>query len=254
MRARAKQRSGGSGLVRLLALAAIASLGVWPVEAGVLTFGDKDCLNTNCYGANDPTAGATREGLAPGATSLATNSFGHTFPFSPQAGEFPGTDQIFVGSTQTGSHDGYSVSGPRVNGPQVLTLDYSSLVPAGQVVTSLTLGIAADDFQFPAFGQPFTATVNGAINTDLVTLLQSQDQSGPVVRLVTLGLNPAIDTAAHVLTVLINEGGDGGDGWAVDYVTVGVTTAAAGVPEPSTILLLGAAGIGLLGLSRRAKR
>ena len=35
-------------------------------------------------------------------------------------------------------------------------LDYSSLVPSGKPITSFTLGIAADDFQYPVFGQPFT--------------------------------------------------------------------------------------------------
>ena len=39
------------------------------------------------------------------------------------------------------------------------------------------------------------------------------------------------------------QGGDGGDGWAVDFLTVGVTT----TPEPSAILL---AGLGILGLLR----
>ncbi len=175
------------------------------------------------------------------------------FPFAPGVGEFPGTDQIFVGSTQTGFHDGYSGS-PRLNGPQVLTLDYSSLVGPGQVLTSLTLGIAADDFQFPVFGQPFTAKVNGVTSTALTSLLNGLSQSGPQVQFVTLGLDPSIDAGSHVLTISIDQGGDGGDGWAVDFLTVGVTTASPNVPEPSTILLVGAGGIGLLWASRRAKR
>jgi hypothetical protein len=230
-------------------------LGALPVEAALVTFGDQDCLNQSpsCYGANDPTSGATLEGLAPGASTLATSSFSHGFPFAPGVGEFPGTDQIFVGSTQTGFHDGYSVS-PRLNGPQVLTLDYSSLVGPGQVLTSLTLGIAADDFQFPVFGQPFTAKVNGVTSTALTSLLNGLSQSGPQVQFVTLGLDPSIDAGSHVLTISIDQGGDGGDGWAVDFLTVGVTTASPNVPEPSTILLLGAGGIGLLWASRRAKR
>ena len=74
---------------------------------------------------------------------------------------------IYVGLVQTGAHDGYSTFGGRLNGPDVITLDYSSLVPGGSTITSLTLGIAADDFQFPPFGQPFTATINGVVNTAL---------------------------------------------------------------------------------------
>src|SRR5262245_16543719 len=130
------------GLCAFLALNSTSAL------ASTITYGDMDCLGTSCYGANDPTAGATLPGLAPDAITLATNSFGHVFPFVPGAGEFAGTDQIYVGSTQTGAHDGYSVSAQRINGPQVLTLDYSSLIASGQTLATLTLGIAADDFQF----------------------------------------------------------------------------------------------------------
>src|SRR6185436_12287375 len=105
-----------------------------------------------CYGASNPTAGATLQGLAPDTITFASAAFGHGYPFTPGAGDLPGTDTVFVGSTQTGSHDGYSGSAGRVNGPQVITLDYSSLVGPGQSLGTLTLGVAADDFQFPDLG------------------------------------------------------------------------------------------------------
>jgi threonine dehydrogenase-like Zn-dependent dehydrogenase len=54
--------------------------------------------------------------------------------------------------------------------------------------------------------------------------------------------------------VSIDQGGDGGDGWAVDFLTVGVTTSAAGVPEPSMLLVVGAGLVGLLGARSRARR
>ena len=222
-------------MMRLIVLALLVSAAA---SAGVLTYGDMDCLGTGCYGASDPTAGATLQGLSAGVVTLATNSFGHGYPFSP-SGDFAGTDQIYVGSVQTGAHDGYSVSSQRINGPQIIVLNYSSLVPSGQTVTSLTLGIAADDFQFPAFGQPFTATLNGGAAAALTTQLQSLNLSGPQVQFFTIGLAPSLDTSAHTLTLKIDEGGDGGDGWAVDFLTVGVTTStAAGVPEPASFALL----------------
>jgi len=224
--------------------------GVGSAHASTITFGDKDCLNTGCYGASEPTSGATLQGLAPNVITLATNSFGHGFPFSP-SGDFAGTDQIYVGSTQSGAHDGYSVSAQRINGPQTLTLNYSSLLGPGDVLTSLTLGIAADDFQFPAFGQPYTATVNGATNAALTTELNALNLGGPQVRFFTIGLNPSIDPGSHILTLVINQGGDGGDGWAVDFLTVGVTTAAA-VPEPATLTLL-ALGLAGAAVRRRSK-
>ena len=166
----------------------------------------------------------------------------HGFPFAPSVGEYPGTDQIYIGSVQTASHDGYSNSSP-TQGPQVLSLDYSSLVPVGQSIATLTLGIAADDFQFPDYGQPFSALVNGSAAPVLTGVLNSVPQGGPVVQFFTIGISPAILTPTHVLTLSIDNGGDGGDGWAVDFLTVGVTT----TPEPSAILL---AGLGILGLLR----
>jgi hypothetical protein len=186
-------------------------------RADTMTYGDKDCLQQGCYGATDPVTGATLQGLAPDTITLATNSFGHAYPFTPDAGDFPGTDQIYVGHAQTGAHDGYSGSAPRIPGPQTLVLDYSSLLTGGSLST-LTLGIAADDFQFPVFGQPFTATVNGSVDAALTAELNALSQSGPVVQFFTIGLNPAIDTASHILTISIDEGGDGGDGWAVDFL------------------------------------
>jgi hypothetical protein len=210
-----------------------------PGSASVLFYGDTDCLGFGCYGVNDPTSGATLQGLAAGSVTDSTGTFAHTFPFVPGGGDFPGTDQIYVGSVQTGAHDGYSTSTQRISGPQILVLDYSSLVSAGQVVTSMTLGIAADDFQFPNFGQPFVATLNGGAAPGLTATLNALSQSGPVVHFFTIGLSTALDNPAHKLTLAIDQGGDGGDGWAVDFLTMGVTTSAAKtVPEPGSFALL----------------
>jgi hypothetical protein len=206
-----------------------------PGHAAVLEYGDENLLNTGTY-SSDPKAGATLQGLAPNTISDATNSFVHSFPFSPDVGDFTGTDQIYVGSNQTAVHDGYAESPQRIAGPQVVTMDYSSLVPTGQAVQTLTLGIAADDFQFPAFGDPFSATLNGVAATALTTKLNSLNENGPATHFFTIGIDPSILNASNQLVLRINSGGDGGDGWAIDYLTVGVTTSP--VPEPSAILLL----------------
>ena len=203
---------------------------------GVQTYGTEDALGTGAYGTDDPTAGATKIGLAPNVSSLATKSYAHTFPFTPSPGDFPGTDQIYVGSVQTASDDGYSSSPDRISGPDVITMDYSSLVPADSTIQTVTLGIAADNFEFPVFGQPFNITLNGASAPALTSLLESLDQSGPIVQYVTLGISPSTLGPSNVLTLSIDEGGNGGDGWAVDFTTVGVTTTA--VPEPATLSLV----------------
>jgi hypothetical protein len=217
-------------------------------QAGVITFGSENCLGTGCYGANDPTAGATLQGLAPNVVTDSSGFFGHLYPFSPSVGDFAGTDQIYVGSVQTAAHDGYSSSPQRINGPDVMTMNFSSLIGSGQSLATLTLGIAADDFQDSVFGQPFTATINGSVDTALTAELNSLNETGPVVHFFTIGLDPSLDTGSHILTLSINEGGDGGDGWAVDFLTVGVTTQTSAVPEPGSIWVL-AAGLVLMALT-----
>jgi hypothetical protein len=216
-----------------------------------LEYGDEDVLGTGSYGS-DPKAGATLEGSPAGTNTFATPITGHGFRSPLKSGEFGGTDQVYVGSVQTGASDGYSVSPQRVNGPQVLTLDYSSLVPAGNSVLTLTLGIAADDFQNQAFGQAFSALVNGLAAPALTAVLNGLDQTGPVVQFFTIGLNPSLDNPTHVLTLSIDQGGDGSDGWAVDYLTLGVTSQPSAVPEPASMLLL-AIGLAALGNSPHAR-
>jgi PEP-CTERM motif len=233
--------------VSMIALA--ASLPRIAHADGVLEYGDENVLNSGTTYPSDPKAGATLIGLAPGVVTASTLITPHSYPFTPEPGDFPGTDQIYVGSVQTGAHDGYSVATQRINGPDVLTLDYSSLVPPGQQVDSFTLGLALDDFQFPAFGQPFIGTVNGQPSADLTNLLDFPNQSGPLTQFFTVGLSPSLLLPSNVATIAIDEGGDGGDGYALDFLTVGVTTSP--IPEPASIGLL---TLGTLaGLARRRR-
>lgn len=246
----------GGVLCRWLAMAAMASSIVFPAGAAVQMYGDPDALGTGGSYPSDPTAGATLQGLAPGATTASSlGPIFHPFAGAPGIGDFAGTDQVYVGSNQTGFRDGYSTLAVRLAGPQVLTLDFSSLVPGGSVLTSLTLGIAADDFQAPSFGQPFVATLNGAAAPALTALLNSIDQGGPAVQFFTIGLDPSLDNGSHILTLAIDQGGDGGDGWAVDFLTIGVTTRVAGgnLPEPGGLALAGLA-LALVAVVLRLRR
>lgn len=228
------------------ALVAAASL-AWNAGAAVLQFGDQDLCNTGTY-SSDPTTGATLEGLTTGVVTYGADAVGHFFPFSPEVDDFSGTDQIFAGSNQTGFHDGYSSAQPTA-GPQVLTLDYSSLVGAGPSVATLTLGVAADDFQFPDYGQPYTATINGAPATALTEVLNALPLGGPSTRFFTIGIDPNVLAPNHVLTLSIDGGGDGGDGWAVDFLTVGVTL----VPEPATTSLVGLSAVAWMAALRQRR-
>jgi hypothetical protein len=239
----------------LNALLLVTFLSASPLSASVITFGTEDCLTTNCYGASDPTAGATLQGLSAGSMTSATTSFGHSFPFAPTPGDFSGTDQIYVGSNQTAQLDGYSGAAQRMAGPLVLTLDYSPEIPQGQQLDTLTLGLALDDFQPTALGQPFTVSIDGTLNTALTTFVNTLNETGPQVQFFTFGLNTALDNSNHVLTVSIDEGGNGGDGFAVDFATVGVTTSAASsVPEPGTAGLFAIAALAALAGRRLYQR
>ena len=196
---------------------------------GIITYGDMDVLGTGTYGAN-PTAPATIFGLQSGSVTFGGAEVNHSFPFSPETGDFAGTDQIFTSSNQTATGDGYSAFPDRIAGPQIITLDYSPLVADASLINTLTLGIAADDFQFPLFGQPFEATINGTLFQPLTDVLNGLDQTGPQVQFFTIGIDPNLLTSDRQLILSIDQNGDGRDGWAVDFLTVGVTA----VPEPSS--------------------
>ena len=200
------------------------------ISSNSVEYGDEDLCNTGTY-SSDPKAGATLIGLAPNVVTLATHSFGHSFPFAPTPTDYPGTDQIYVGQVQTANRDGYSSYGGRLHGPQTITLDYSGLVPAGQNILTLTLGIGADDFQFPAWGDPFTVMINGATNTALAAAINGLNQTGPYEQFLSIGIDPAALQNNHILTLNISEGGDGGDGWALIFLTIGVTTSSNAPPN-----------------------
>ena len=224
-------------------------------RADVMQFGDQNLLGTGTY-PSDPTAGATLQGLAPGAVTVATNSFHHAFPFAPAPGAYPGTDQMYTMGAHSSTHDGYSVSSGAVNGPQVLTMDYGSVLPAGQKVGTLTLGLAADDFQQPTLHEPFVAKVNGVVDAALSNQLNSLNLGSPSVQFFTVGIDPSVLAPTHVLTLDIERAGAASDGWAVDFATVGVTAGPQAVPEPTTlsVLALGIAGLGIRSIRRRRPR
>jgi hypothetical protein len=208
--------------------------------ASVIVYGDKDILGTGTYTV-DPTTNAVLSGSLPGVSSLGyygISGLSHGFPFSPSATDFPGTDQIFVGSNHTANRDGYASYATR--GPLIAHLDFSSIVPVGQRVTTLTLGIGFDDFQQPFFHQPFVLKINGVLDNALTNLANSFDQTGPRVSFATIGVDPTILGGNNDFVLSIDQAGDGGDGWAVDFFTLGVTSSGSAVPEPSSAAITAA--------------
>ena len=254
--------------VPILGLAALTALGLGaalPAQAQVMEYGNENQEGAGPYAAGfDPKAGATLSGLIAGQVTMGAQSSGHDefFPDAP-AGDFAGTDTIHVGSTFTTlAHDGYAgqylytaTPGHVVKGPDTFALDYSSLLPAGNTLQTLTLGIEADDFQHGKYDQPFMATLNGVESTEIESVLNSVVLTDPSSQFFTFGIDPALLNSSKVLNLSIDEGGDGGDGYAVDFLTVGVTSAP--IPEASTtisfglLLALGAGGMVLVARKRR---
>ncbi len=262
-------------LLGLLTLAALGLSAAHPAFAqvtsaasGFLEYGNENQEGAGPYSGGfnpvgfDPKAGATLSGLSAGQITSGTQSSGHSefFPDAP-AGDFAGTDTIHVGSGFTSqAHDGYAgqylypqaPGDPHVvKGPDTFSLNYASLVPAGQTLQTLTLGIELDDFQFAKFGDPYTATINGVESTELESVMNKVVLTDPSSQFYTFGIDPSLLGSSGILNLSIDEGGDGGDGYAVDFLTVGVTTsgAPAAVPEASTtvsfglLLMLGLGGI-----------
>lgn len=255
------------GLAALsLSAAHSASAQITSLAPGVLEYGSENQEGAGPYAAGfDPKAGAALSGLAPGQVTMGTQSSGHTefFP-DAAAGDFAGTDTIHVGSAFAGqAHDGYSYQylstpGHVVKGPDTFALNYASLLPAGQTAQSLTLGIEADDLQFGKYGQPFTAFINGVESSGFEKVLNTPVLTDPSSQFFSFGVDPALLSSSGILNLSIDEGGDGGDGYAVDFLTVGVTTNAgpAAVPEaPNTVSfgLLLAFGLGGVAVSRKRR-
>jgi len=95
---------------------------------------------------------------------------------------------------------------------------------------------------------------NGVANVGLTNTLESLNETGPVVQFFTIGIDPSTLAANNVLTLSINEGGDGGDGWAIDFLTVGVSTQSATIPEPSALIIWSLLIPLLVAASRRSVR
>jgi hypothetical protein len=81
--------------------------------------------------------------------------------------------------------------------------------------------------------------VNGVTNTALTAALNALNQTGPYEQFLTIGISPSVLLPGDVLTLSIDEGGTGGDGWAIDFLTIGITTS----PAPGILrVVLGPGG------------
>ena len=68
-------------LIRIVVASMVLMLSA-NAPAFVMTFGDKDALGFGVYGDDEPTDGASLEGLMTGEVTFAFNSYAHGFPFA----------------------------------------------------------------------------------------------------------------------------------------------------------------------------
>lgn len=206
-----------------------------PAAPKVLVYGDKDLFGSQYPKGAHPTAGAQLYGLQPGQVSTATQTYDYGNIFTPGFGDlggqtdYPGTDQLYVASSST----------PQMSqiqrGPEVISMDYSSQVPPGQVATGLTLGMAASNFNAQGTQQTYTAWINNQIDVPLSRQLNSLEMSAQDTQFFAIGIDPQLLLPDDTLTLKIDASGSSNPlAWAIDFLTIGVTTAPAPTPPSGT--------------------
>ena len=148
----------------------------------------------------------------------------HTWPFSPEIDDVPGTDRMLVGSGLNPGLKGYGQDGYTRdskwpdNTPVPITLSYT---PSGKRVASAQLQIFTDDFQPVIMQSRFEATLNGKRANFIENVVNKLNQTGPIGQLVTFDVPGEFfpDIESGNLNVLIDDPNTGmGDGFAIDFI------------------------------------
>jgi len=206
-----------------------------PAAAKILVFGDKDLFGSQYPNGVDPTTGAQLSGLQPGQVSTATQTYDYNDNFTPNFGDlggqtdYPGTDQLYVASNTT----------PQMNqiqrGPQVISMDYSSQVPPGQAVSGLTLGMSITGFDAQETQQTYSVWINNQIDVPLSRYINSVELGAHATQFFAIGVDPQLLLPNNTLTLKIDSTGSQNPlAWAIDFLTIGVTTSPAPAAQPSS--------------------
>ena len=163
-------------------------------------------------------------GWPPGFNPFSGNSTpSHTFPWTVDTNDPAGTDRIMVITSYNGhppsGQDGYSTSTSRpANQVQSIVLTYDL---RGRPVNTAALQIFVDDFQAPIWKASYQATLNGVRAPFLETIINSLYQTGPVGKLISVGIPPDYldEVRSGRLEVRFDDLTTGaGDGYAIDFV------------------------------------
>jgi len=151
------------------------------------------------------------------------NTNRHRYPWDIDPKDPAGTDKIILGSSYkgTGRKDGYASRTKRPdNAPTPIKIEYKKVeIPIKNVMIQLF----ADDFQAPVWKSSFQFSVDGKRLPYVEEILNSLKQTGPIGKLVNLGILPE-DLALFAdgkVEILIDDPLTGvGDGFAIDFVNL----------------------------------
>jgi len=144
----------------------------------------------------------------------------HPFPWKTRLDDHKGTDRIMVVSSyKSGNSDGYVYSTKRPdNIPVEIILQYTKpIIKIKKVVLQLML----DDFQAPVWGTYFQVHINGKRLTYIEDIINQLRQTGPIGKLIQVGLLPEDNHLFETgnVSIKIDDPISGaGDGYAIDFI------------------------------------
>jgi OmpA-OmpF porin, OOP family len=148
----------------------------------------------------------------------------HTYPYQPGKNDVPPTDCIMVptgykGPCIQGKCDGYTKTTQRPgNLPKPFIIPYHL---DGLAIHSAKLQMFVDDFQAPVLGSYFRVSLNGKRVPYLESMINTLQQTGPVGKLITFSLDPALfsELEKDTLKIFIDDPVHNiGDGFAIDFI------------------------------------
>jgi len=150
------------------------------------------------------------------------NTSVHGYPWKTDENDYKGTDKIMVVSSyKSGREDGYSSTTNRPeNIPVSIDINYKKpSIEIEKVVIQLML----DDFQAPKWGTSYQVHINGKRLTYIEDVINKVEQTGPIGKLVQVGLLPEdnqLFSTGKVSIVIDDPVTGAGDGYAIDFIQI----------------------------------
>lgn len=150
------------------------------------------------------------------------NTSVHNFPWKTDENDYPGTDKIMVVSSyKSGSEDGYSSGTKRPeNNPESIKIKYKK---PNVNIEKVVIQMMFDDFQAPVWGTSFQFHINGKRLTYVEDIINKLNQTGPIGKLVQVGLLPEDNYLFRTgeVSIKIDDPRTGaGDGFAIDFIQI----------------------------------